>query len=84
MNLNSEVQSEGSVEESKIPFYYLDSCYRNRKFFVMSYLPESIDDFISSSGEIGKERMIIKAAVQMFDAVKWLHGLGYVHRDIKP
>jgi serine/threonine protein kinase len=28
--------------------------------------------------------MITEAALQMFDAVRWLHGRGFLHRDIKP
>ena len=28
--------------------------------------------------------MITEAALQMFDAVRWLHSRGFLHRDIKP
>jgi serine/threonine protein kinase len=80
----TRIKAEGRENEAMIPTYFMHSFYKSRRFFVMSYLPESIDDFIKSKGEKEKNRMITEAAMKMFDNVRWLHGRGFLHRDIKP
>ncbi len=67
-----------------IPKYYMHSFHRGRRFFVMTYLPESLNDLINSKGPERKDSMISDVAVKMLDAVEQLHNLGYLHRDIKP
>ncbi len=61
------------LEEEKIqiniPKYYMNSSYKLRRFFVMTYLPESIDDLIKSKGEHKRNEMLAEAAVKMLDIV---------------
>ena len=76
------------IEEQKIqiniPKYYMHSSYKLRRFFVMTYLPESIEDLVKSKGELKRNEMLSETAVKMLDAVQKFHELGYLHRDIKP
>ncbi len=47
----------------------MHSVYRLRRFFVMTYLPESIEEFINSKGEHKGNEMIAEAAVKMLEIV---------------
>ena len=47
----------------------MHSVYKLRRFFVMTYLPESIEEFINSKGEKKRNEMIAEAAVKMLDIV---------------
>ncbi len=61
------------VDEQKIqiniPKYYMHSSYKLRRFFVMTYLPESIEDLVKSKGELKRNEMLSETAVKMLDAV---------------
>jgi len=61
------------IEEQKIqiniPKYYMHSSYKLRRFFVMTYLPESIEDLVKSKGELKRNEMLSDTAVKMLDAV---------------
>lgn len=47
-DLTKRIDKEGI--KINIPKYYMHSFYKGRRFFVMTYLPESINDFINSRG----------------------------------
>ena len=53
----------------KMPKYYLHSFYKGRRFFVMTYLPHSIDDLLMSKGPEMKDLMIAEVATKMLVAV---------------
>ena len=50
----------------------------------MTYLPDSIEDYIKSQGKDKRNEMLAETAVKMLDVVQKFHQLGYLHRDIKP
>ena len=52
-----------------MPKYYLHSFYKGRRFFVMTYLPQSIDDLLMSKGPEMKDLMIAEVATKMLVAV---------------
>jgi hypothetical protein len=52
-----------------IPKYYMHSSYKLRRFFVMTYLPESIEDLVKSKGELRRNEMLAETAVKMLEAV---------------
>jgi hypothetical protein len=52
-----------------MPLYYLHSFYKGRRFFVMTYLPQSIDDLLMSKGAENKDLMISEVAIKMLTAV---------------
>jgi serine/threonine protein kinase len=68
----------------KIPKYITHSFYKSRRFFVMTYLPESIEDLLKSKGEDKRNMMIPEVAIKMLNAIEAFHKLGFLHRDIKP
>jgi hypothetical protein len=41
-----------------IPTYYMHSFHKGRRFFVMKYLPESLEDLIKSKGEEKKNELL--------------------------
>ncbi len=47
----------------------MHSVYKGRRFYVMTYLPESIEEFIKSKEEHKRNEMIAEAAVKMLDIV---------------
>jgi serine/threonine protein kinase len=81
-DMNKRIKEENL--KVKIPEYLMHSFNKGRRFFVMTYLPESIDDLVNSKGPEKKDEMILEVAVKMLDAVEQYHKLGYLHRDIKP
>jgi eukaryotic-like serine/threonine-protein kinase len=81
-DMNKRIKEENL--KVKIPEYIMHSFNKGRRFFVMTYLPHSIEDLVNSKGAEMKEEMTLKAAVKMLDAVEQYHKLGYLHRDIKP
>ena len=46
-----------------LPTYYMHSFHKGRRYFVMKYLPESLDDLIKSRGEEKRNEMLAKTAV---------------------
>ncbi len=47
----------------------MHSFHRGRRFFVMKYLPESLEDLIKSKGEGKREEMLASTAVKMLEVV---------------
>ncbi len=64
----------------------MHSFHKGRRFFVMKYLPQSLEELINSAGEDKdkRDKMLASTAVQMLEVVKKFHELGFLHRDIKP
>ena len=54
-----------------------------RRFFVMEYLPDSLEDLVMSRGADHREEMLAIVSVKMLDVVEKFHNLGFLHRDIK-
>ena len=48
----------------------MHSFYKGRRFFVMTYLPHSINDLVNSKGPEHKEEMIYEVSVKMIEAVE--------------
>jgi serine/threonine protein kinase len=67
-----------------IPKYIMHSFYKGRRFFAMTYLPESIEDFLRSKGEEKRDEMMTEVAIKMLNVIEAFHKHGHLHRDIKP
>lgn len=52
-DMNKRIKEEKL--RAKIPEYIMHSFYKSRRFFVMSYLPHSIDDLVNSKGAEKKD-----------------------------
>ena len=67
-NLEKRIKEEGI--KINIPKYYLHSFKDGRRYFVMDYLPESLEDLINSRGPDGKDEMLAEVAVKMLDVLE--------------
>lgn len=53
-----------------IPKYYLHSFVNGRRYLIIDYLPESLEDLIMSRGENHKLEMIAIVAVKMIVVIE--------------
>ena len=60
-NISKRIEDEHI--EINMPKYYMHSFQNSRRFFVMTYLPQTINDLIMSKGPEKKDSMITEVAV---------------------
>jgi hypothetical protein len=62
--------------------YYASGCYDQCYFIAMEFVSEG--SLTSAINKFTTVEKIAAIAADLFDALHYLHSLGYVHRDIKP
>jgi casein kinase 1 len=56
---------------------------KDKKIIVMDLLGPSLESIVSTRKKFGL-KTVTYLAIKMIDTMKYIHGCGYIHRDIKP
>jgi CheY-like chemotaxis protein len=74
----------GGMEHPNIVDFYDVGCCRGAYFFSMEYVPGgSVDDLVERAGPLAPP-VAARIALSIAQALAHIHGLGLVHRDVKP
>ena len=65
--------------------YLLHDTVNARRFMVMEYLEQSVEEYLDQFKDDHTKYFeeVRTVSLQMFDSIKELHGVKYIHRDIK-
>ena len=70
---------------TRAPKYILHNTFGGgRRYVIMEYLEYSVEEYLSTiKNQAQRDQEISRLAIEMLHAVRELHELGYIHRDIK-
>jgi serine/threonine protein kinase len=69
---------------SRFPKYISHGQQDGRRYLILENITKPIEEYIIENENIYFDTIIKDLGMQMLDAIKQLHELGYVHRDITP
>ncbi|CDW72457.1 caseine kinase 1 [Stylonychia lemnae] len=84
-NINQIIQSRNHLgNEMPIPKYYDHGSTSGTPYLIMQYFSTTLEDFFYKNVSNPNGLSFYQIAEMMFESIKQLHDLGYLHRDIKP